>query len=34
LQAHFDGEVRTGTETIEIRIVENRLPVIKVRSAK
>ena len=32
LQAHFDGEVRTGTETIEIRIVDNRLPVIVVRS--
>jgi diacylglycerol kinase (ATP) len=31
LLAHFDGEVRTGPETIEIRIVENRLPVITVR---
>ena len=34
LLAHFDGEIRTGPETIEIRIVENRLPVIAVRSDK
>ena len=31
LEVHFDGEVRTGPETIDIRIVENRLPVITVR---
>ena len=31
LLAHFDGEVRTGPETIEIRIVENRLPVLATR---
>jgi YegS/Rv2252/BmrU family lipid kinase len=31
LMVHFDGEVRTGPETIEIRVVENRLPVLAVR---
>lgn len=31
LMAHFDGEVRNGPETIEIRIVENRLPVLTTR---
>ena len=31
LQAHFDGELRSGPETIEIQIVENRLPVLAVR---
>lgn len=31
LLAHFDGEVRDGPETIEIRIVENRLPVLAAR---
>jgi YegS/Rv2252/BmrU family lipid kinase len=31
LLAHFDGEVRHGPDTIEIRIVENRLPVIAAR---
>ena len=30
--AHLDGEVRTGPEIIEIRIVENRLPVLAVRT--
>ena len=34
LLAHFDGEVRSGPETIEIRIVENRLPVITAREVK
>jgi diacylglycerol kinase (ATP) len=34
LQVHFDGEVRTGPETIEIRIIENRLPVLTVRGDK
>lgn len=34
IQAHLDGEVRTGPETIEIRIVENRLPVLAVRAEK
>lgn len=32
LLAHFDGEVRHGPDTIEIRIVENRLPVLAARS--
>ena len=31
LLAHFDGELRNGPDTIEICIVENRLPVIVVR---
>jgi YegS/Rv2252/BmrU family lipid kinase len=34
LLAHFDGEVRRGPDTIEIRIVENRLPVITARGDK
>lgn len=31
LLAHFDGELRHGPDTIEIRIVENRLPVMTAR---
>jgi diacylglycerol kinase family enzyme len=31
LLAHFDGEVRSGPETIDIRVVENRLPVLATR---
>jgi diacylglycerol kinase (ATP) len=31
LLAHFDGEVRSGPDTIDIRIVENRLPVLVTR---
>jgi diacylglycerol kinase (ATP) len=31
LLAHLDGEVRSGPETIEIRILENRLPVLTTR---
>jgi diacylglycerol kinase (ATP) len=31
LQAHLDGEVRSGPDTIEIRIVRKRLPVLAAR---
>jgi diacylglycerol kinase family enzyme len=31
LLVHFDGEVRSGPDTIEIRIVPNRLPVLATR---